>query len=87
MTRSPILLTALVVAMLTIPATAQKINFGPDGELDSATYPEFSGYLGDDGSAFGDRGNGYSYGWMNGALEPDPQAASRNRNNDGWQTS
>jgi len=41
----------------TLSAQVVKINFQPSG----AAVP--SGYLPDGGSAFGTRGNGYSYGW------------------------
>lgn len=76
-----LLSSLLLAAFLVIPAAAQNINFGPDAVLDTATYPEFTGYLGDDGSAYGDRGNGFTYGWLDSSLDPDDQFESRNRNN------
>ncbi len=83
MQRLTLFVAAVLVAGVTVPAAAQtKINFGPDAGLDAAAYPEFTGYLGDDGSAYGDRGNGHTCGWFNGAGEPDPQAQNRNRNNE-----
>ncbi len=62
------------------PAAAN-VNFGPDAVLDTATYPEFTGYLGDNGSAYGNQGNGFRYGWLNGLVQPDPQDEQRNRDN------
>jgi glucose/arabinose dehydrogenase len=50
------------------PAPGINIDFQPAG----AAYP---GYLVDSGQIYGDRGNGYTYGW-----NADKTAASRNRN-------
>jgi hypothetical protein len=51
------------------PAFAVKINF----QLDSAPVP--AGYLKDGGAAYGNRGNGYTYGW-----NQDNSATARDRN-------
>ncbi len=58
-----------------------KVNFQLDDVIDEAVYPELQGYVADDGSAYGDRGNGLTYGWLDGDLSPDTQSETRNRNN------
>ena len=57
-----------------------KVNFQLDDVIDEAAYPELQGYVADDGSAYGDRGNGLTYGWLDGNLSPDTQSETRNRN-------
>jgi len=75
-----LLFSALVLSLcVSGSAVATKMNWGPTGALDA--FPEFGDYLQDDGSAYGDRGNGHTYGWFNGAGDPDPQSQNRNRNN------
>jgi hypothetical protein len=77
MYRKSVFLLALIGICLTAgTAGAQlvvKINF----QLDSAVVPE--GYLKDCGQVFGDRGNGYSYGWSADATADDRE---RNAHND-----
>jgi hypothetical protein len=51
------------------PPFAAKINFQPD------TAPVPTGYLKDGGAAYGNRGNGYTYGW-----NVDNSATARDRN-------
>ncbi len=51
------------------------INFQPD----SSDRP--TGYLADNGAAYADRGNGYSYGWMGSSTPADNTAWTRDRNN------
>ncbi len=56
--------TAVTATYKDVPTTGgpfAKINFQPSG----ASTP--SGYAADGGSAFGNRGNGFSYGWLGGA--------------------
>ena len=60
-----------------------KINFQRDATIDAERYPELIGYLADDGDAFGNRGNGFRYGWLDGGLRNDNQRETRNRNNNG----
>ena len=65
-------------ASARVSATYAHINFAP------ATAAVPSGYLVDSGSAFGDRGNTFSYGWMNsatGLAAPTANPAVRERNN------
>ena len=60
-----------------------KINFQPPG------YPTPQGYLADEGAQYGDRGNGFSYGWSGGSCtdyevlgdpsSPDSRYDTRNR--------
>ena len=45
------------LTVTAVPTLSVKINFQPSG----ASVP--AGYLRDDGSTYGNRGNGYSYGW------------------------
>ena len=77
MYRKSVFLLALIGICLTAgTAGAQlvvKINF----QLDSAAVP--AGYLMDCGQVFGDRGNGYSYGWSADATADDRE---RNTNDD-----
>ena len=75
-----LLLSALVLSVCVSGASAEiNISWGPGGHLDGTEFAD--SWMVDDGSAFGDRGNGYNYGWFNGAGDPDPQDANRNRNN------
>jgi hypothetical protein len=57
------------------PPEGVKINFQQGGADDGALPP---GYLIDTGDAYGDRGNGFSYGW-----NPTNTGNDRNRNNGG----
>ena len=57
-----------------------KVNFQQDSTIDDGRYPELSGYVADAGASYGNRGNGFIYGWLNGQLTPDTQGATRNRN-------
>lgn len=58
-----------VLAATSSSSFSAHINFEPSGN----TVP--SGYLADNGAVYGDRGNGYSYGW-----NADTSAATRIRN-------
>ena len=58
-----------------------RVNFQPDSQVDANAYPELAGYLADDGDAYGNRGDGFVYGWLDGNLNPDNQRQTRNRNN------
>ena len=60
-----------------------KINFQPNDTIDAAANPELTGYVADDGDAFGNRGNDLQYGWLDSNLNPDDQRQTRNRNNGG----
>ena len=57
-----------------------KVNFQQDSTIDDGRYPELSGYVADAGASYGNRGNGFIYGWLNGQLNPDTQGQTRNRN-------
>lgn len=57
-----------VTARSALPLPAVRVNFQPAG----APVPD--GYLADSGEVFGDRGNGYSYGWNA------PTTVTRDRN-------
>ncbi|MFC1758462.1 lamin tail domain-containing protein, partial [Planctomycetota bacterium] len=67
---------------ILLAADPIKINFQPNGTIDAGS-PELVGYVADDGDAFGNRGNGVEYGWLDGNLNPDDQRETRNRNNGG----
>ncbi|MEN6578699.1 MAG: hypothetical protein ABFD90_20300, partial [Phycisphaerales bacterium] len=74
--KSVVLLSLIGICLTAGTAGAQlvvKINF----QLDTAAVPE--GYLMDCGQVFGDRGNGYSYGWSADATADDRE---RNANDD-----
>ena len=58
-----------------------KVNFQTDSVINSNSYPELLGYVADEGLAYGSRGNGMVYGWLDGNLNPDTQDETRNRNN------
>lgn len=62
----------VTVASPAIPPVSIKVNF----QLAGAPVP--AGYLQDNGNAFGDRGNGYSYGWN---VDNTPTARDRNAAN------
>jgi hypothetical protein len=61
---------AATVAVVASGGFSANVNFQP------ASAPTFPGYLVDAGAAFGDRGNGFSYGWSQ-----DATATPRDRNN------
>ena len=58
-----------------------KINFQTDNNINVGNYPELTDYVADSGQAFGNRGNGLTYGWLDGNLRPDNQTQTRNRGN------
>ncbi|HOV78326.1 MAG TPA: hypothetical protein PLS24_09865, partial [Sedimentisphaerales bacterium] len=71
--KSVVWLALIGLCLMSVGASAQlvvKINF----QLETAAVP--AGYLRDSGELFGDRGNGFSYGWS-----ADATADDRERNN------
>ncbi len=58
-----------------VSVSGQTAGFGARINFQLATTATPAGYLGDSGLAFGDRGNGYSYGW-----DADTSANTRERN-------
>ena len=72
MSRLTLLSLLLSVGVGIAGASTLRVNFQSNG----AQIPD--GYLPDYGAAFGDRGNGWSYGW-----DVDNTANARDRNNIG----
>jgi large repetitive protein len=87
------LITHLNGTLSVTPAFSVNINFQP------AAAPVFPGYFEDDGSVFGNRGNGYTYGWnvksanttrdRDSALSPDQRYDTLNEMKNGriWEIS